>query len=196
MVGEHAAEQRADDGGHAEHRAERALVATALAQRDDLTDACCRGDREPSPADALHGAHHDQHGHAVGEAAEERADDEDEDADLEDPLAAEQITELSGKDRRDRLGEHVRGHDPAHVPGTAEIADDRRERGGHDRLVQRRQEHPEHDRAEDDVHLRARQRRGCVPGGSATYRRRLGLGLWPTARTTSSCSGRPDSPAG
>jgi hypothetical protein len=38
-------------------------------------------------------------------------------------------------------------------PGPAQVADDRRQRGGHDRLVQRGQQQAEQDRDEHDVHL-------------------------------------------
>jgi hypothetical protein len=41
-------------------------------------------------------------------------------------------------------GEQVGGHHPRQVVQAAEVADDRRQRGRHDRLVERRQEHAEH----------------------------------------------------
>ena len=53
---------------------------------------------------------------------------------------------------RDRDGrpEHVRGEDPGVVLKAAEIPDDARERGRHDCLVERCEEHREHQPREDD----------------------------------------------
>ena len=54
VVGEQPAEQRPDHGGDAEDRADRALVLAALAQRDHVGDQRHRGDHQPAGADALH----------------------------------------------------------------------------------------------------------------------------------------------
>ncbi len=63
VVGEQAAEQRAEHRRHAEDRAERALVLAALAQRDDVGDQRGRGDRQAAGAEALHRPPGDQPGH-------------------------------------------------------------------------------------------------------------------------------------
>ncbi len=93
----------------------------------------------------------DQPGHAAASPHSAEADDEDRRAELEDQLAAEQVAELAGEHRRDRVGQQVRRDHPGHVPGAAEVADDGRQRRGDDRLVERRQQHPEQDRDEHEV---------------------------------------------
>jgi hypothetical protein len=103
----------------------------------------------------LHRAGHDEDEHAAGQAADERPRDEDDDAGLEDALAPEQVAELAGQDGRDRLGEHVRRHDPAQMTRPAKIPHDRRQGARHDRLVQGRQQEPQQDRDEHDVPLRS-----------------------------------------
>ena len=86
------------------------------------------------------------------------ASDEERGAQLEDALAAEQVAELAGQRRRDRVGDQVRRDDPGHVRPTAEVADDGRQRRRDDRLVERGQQHAQRDRAEEDVHLPTAQR--------------------------------------
>ena len=157
VVGEQPAQQRTEHRGHAEHRTQRALVLAAFPERDDLADQRGGGDGQTAAADALHGAERDQRRHVLRQSAEERADDEDQHAELEHPFPAELIAEFAGQHGGDGLGEHVGGDHPAHVAGAAEVADDRRQRGRHDRLIQRRQQHAQQDRREDDVHLRPRQ---------------------------------------
>ena len=159
VVGEQSAEQRPEHRGHAEHRAERALVLAAFPQRDDLADQRRRGDHQTAGADALHGPAATSIDMFVGQAADERPHDEDQHAELENPLAAEQVSEFPGQHGGHGLGQQVGGDHPAHVPGAAEVADDGRQRGRDDRLVQRGQQHAEQDRREDDVDLRARQLR-------------------------------------
>ena len=63
-------------------------------------------------------------------------------------LAPVHVPELPVERRRDGRGEQVRGHDPGEMVEAAEVADDRRQRGRHDRLVERGQEHAEHQRHE------------------------------------------------
>ena len=69
-----------------------------------------------------------------------------------------QVAELAEERRRDRLREQVGGDDPRELVEAAEVADDRGERGGHDRLVDRRQQHAQDQAAEDDHDLPLGQR--------------------------------------
>ena len=157
MVGEQPAEQRPDDGGDPEDRSQRTLVLASFAQRNDVGDQRRRGDHEPTGADALHRAPRDEPRHGARGGTHEGRDDEDRRADLEDELAAEQVTELAGEHDRDGVGDQVGGDDPGDVASAAEVADDGRQRRGHDRLVERGQQHAEHDRAEDQVDLASGQ---------------------------------------
>ena len=81
--------------------------------------------------------------------AQQRAGQEDQDRGQEHRLAAVHVAELPVQRRRGGRGQQVGGHDPAEVVEPAEVADDRRQRGRDDRLVERGQEHAEHQRAED-----------------------------------------------
>ena len=84
-------------------------------------------------------------------------DQEDDDRELEQQLAAVDVAELAverhGRRRRQQVG---RDH-PREVLQAAEVADDRRQRRRDDRLVERREQHAEHQPAEDDQHLAVRE---------------------------------------
>src|SRR6185369_2214975 len=151
--------------GDAEDRAQGTLIFAALAQRDHVGDQRHRGDHQAASADALDTAHQHQGQHVVCQAAEERANHEDQGAQLEDPFAAEHVAELAGQHRGNRLGQQIGTDDPGQMSGAAEVADDRRQRGRHDRLVQCRQQHAEQNGAEDDVHLTPGEHRRSVRGG-------------------------------
>ncbi len=151
MVGEQPAQQRSDDRRDPEDRADRALVLAPLPQRDDVGDQRHRRHHQAARADALDRPPDDQQRHVRRQPAQERAGDEHDRGHLEDHLAAEQVAELADQHRRHGLREQVRGHHPGHVLGTAQVRHDRGQRGAHDRLVQGREQHAEHDRDEDDV---------------------------------------------
>ena len=169
LLDEDAAEQRADDARHAEHRAEQALVAAALAGRDDVADDRLGADHQPAAAEALDGAEGDQLDHGVAEPRQDRADQEDHDGGLEEDLPAVLVAELAPQRRRHRRGEQVGGDDPGDVRRAREVGDDRRQRGRDDRLVERRQQHPEHQRADDDQDrpVAEPRQRAVVTTGSA-----------------------------
>jgi hypothetical protein len=58
-------------------------------------------------------------------------------------FAPVEIAELAVQRPDYRRGEQVGGHDPGQVLQSSEVADDRRERRRHDRLVERRDEQHE-----------------------------------------------------
>ena len=111
-VGEPAAQQRAGHRGDAEHGPEVALVAAALAGRDDVADDA-EGDREQAAAaDALDGAEDDQLAHVLAEPGQGRADQEDDDRDLEDEAPPVEVGDLAPQRRGRRRGEQVGGDHP------------------------------------------------------------------------------------
>ena len=77
------------------------------------------------------------------------ADDEDRDADQHGDAPAVGIAELAVERRHGGGGQEIDRHDPGQVLEVAELAADGRQRRRDDGLVERRQEHGEHD-AEDD----------------------------------------------
>ena len=155
VVDEEPADQRADDGRDAEDRAERALVLAALPRRHDVADDRLGQYQQAAAADALDRAEGDELAHVPRLAAQGRADQEDHDRAEEEVLAAVLIAELAPDLRGRGRGEQVRGHDPGQVRKAAEVVDDRRQRGGDDRLVERGEQQREHERAVDDQQLLA-----------------------------------------
>ena len=79
-------------------------------------------------------------------------------------LAAVQVAELAVQRRHDRLRQQVRGDDPREVLEAAEVADDRRQRRRDDRLIERGEQHHEHEAREDDVDVA--RAAGRAPSGS------------------------------
>ncbi len=149
LVDAEAAEQRPGHRGDREDGADQPHVAAALPGRDDVGDDRLRAHHEAAGAGALDGAEGDQLHHRLAQAGQHRADQEDDDRGQEDGLAPVHVAELAVDRRRARRGEQVRGDDPGEVVEAAEVADDRRQRRRHDRLVERGQEHAEHERHED-----------------------------------------------
>jgi hypothetical protein len=149
VIDEHPAEQRAHNARHAEDGTEQAHVAAALAGRDDVADDRLGADHQTTAAEALDRAERDELDHGVAEPGQNRAGEEDHDRGLEDRLAPEQVAELAVERGRGGRGDEVGRDDPGQVVQAAEVADDRGEGGRDDRLVERRQEHPQHEGAED-----------------------------------------------
>ncbi len=67
MVGEITADDRADDAGKAEDRAEEASVLAALARREKVGDGCERGGEQRAAANALDAAEDDQLHHSAAQ---------------------------------------------------------------------------------------------------------------------------------
>ena len=94
---------------------------------------------------------------------------------LEDALAAVEVADLAVQRGRRGRGQQVRGDDPREVVEPAEVADDGRQRGGHDRLVERRQQHAERQPAVDQQDLAVGELARCsagVPEGALQAGRR------------------------
>ena len=66
---------------------------------------------------------------------------------LQDPFSTVEIAQLPVQRTDDGRGQQVRGHHPREVLQPAEVADDRRQRRRHDRLIERRDEQHEKQRA-------------------------------------------------
>jgi hypothetical protein len=89
--------------------------------------------------------------HGLRNPAQHRPDDEERHSRLEHQLATEQVTKSADQRGDDRRRQQVAGDNPRLMPRPAQIGDDRRQRGGDDRLVQCRQQHAQHDRQEDEI---------------------------------------------
>lgn len=77
------------------------------------------------------------------------ADDEHGDGELEDALAAEEVAELAVDRQTDGGGQEIGGDRPGHLVEAVQLADDLRERGGDDHLVERCQQQRQHESEED-----------------------------------------------
>jgi hypothetical protein len=148
VVDEEAAEQGPGHRGQSKDGAEVAHVAAALAGGDDVADDRLRTDHQAPGTDALEGPEADQLGHVLGEPAEHRSDQEDDDRALEDALAPVQVSDLPVERCRDRRGEDVRGHHPRELGEAAQVAHDGGQCGGDDGLVERGDQHRQHQGAE------------------------------------------------
>jgi hypothetical protein len=161
VVDEEAAEQRPDHGRDAEDAAEEALVAAALARRDDVADHGDRDHEQAAAAQSLDRPEEDQLGHVLADSAQRGADEEDHDRRLQYALSAVQVAQLPVEGSDDRRGEQIGGDDPRELRDAAEVADDRRERGRDDRLVERSEKQHQQQRPEDQTHPRLL---GDLPG--------------------------------
>lgn len=167
VVGEVAAQQGAGDRGQAEGGADQAHEPAALAGRHDVRDDRLHADHQAARADTLHRAEGDQLVHGLGPAGERRADDEDQDRELEDAFAAEEVAELAVDRQADGGGEQVGGDRPGHLVQAVQLADDLRQRGGDDHLLERGEQQRQHQSDEDQPHPARAQ-----PGSG----RRIGCG--------------------
>ncbi len=176
VVGEVAAEQRPGDGGETEGGADQAHVAAALPGRHDVGDDRLHADHEAARADALERAEGDQLVHRTRPAGERGADDEDGDGELEDALAAGEVAELAVERQADGGGEQIGGDRPGHPVQAVQFADDLRQRGRDDHLVEGREQQGQHQPGEHEPHA-ARAETGGLGGWglgcSARRRERL-----------------------
>ena len=136
MLHEKAAKQWTGDRGDSENRPEVALVAAALAGRDDIADDGERQRHEATGAEPLNCPGTDELPHLRRQAGQSRADEEHDDGEAEHRLAAVEVGDLAvqrgGRRRRQQVG----GHNPGQVLEPAQITNDRRQRRGHDGLVE------------------------------------------------------------
>jgi len=145
------------------------LVARALLGRNDVPDDGLRQRDQPAAAEALEGAGDDQDQHAGRERARGRTGDEHADGDQQRDAPANDVAELAVDRRNHGCGEQIGGHHPGQQLIIAELAPDRGQRGRHDGLIERRDQHREQHAEHNQPRLGRRQ--GCV-------RRRRGAGTW------------------
>jgi hypothetical protein len=148
LIDEKAADQRADDGRDAEHRAEKTLVTAALARRNEVADHGDGNDDEAAAAYAFERAKGDQLHHVLREAAQRGAHEKHRDRHLQHDLAAIEVAEFSIERARDRAGEQIGRDHPGEITQAAEIADHGRQRGRDHGLVERGEPQRQKQRAE------------------------------------------------
>ena len=149
LTGEEAADDRTEHARRGEDGHEVALVTGPFARRDQVADDRQRQREQAAGTEPLKGAERGQHVHALRQATQRRADDEDRDRDHEQRLAPVDVGQLAVQRRRDRRRDQERGGDPGLGRQAVEVVADRADRGGHDHLVERGEEHAEHQAGED-----------------------------------------------
>ena len=156
VLGEEAAQQRPGDAGQAPHTGEVARVATTFARRDDVADDRERQRHQAAGAEPLHGPGGNELPHRLRQTGEHRADDEHHDREDVDGATSVEVGDLAVQRGRRRRGEQVGRHDPGELVEPAEVADDGRQRGRDDGLVESREQHAEHQAAEHHQDLAVR----------------------------------------
>ncbi len=162
---DHAAEQGAAHARETEDGSEQALVAAALAWRDDVADDGLDQHDQASRPEPLHGAKGDQLGHRLRLPAKRRSDQEQDDRTLQDALATVEVAELAIQRRNGGLREQESARHPRQAAESAEVTDDRGQGCRDDRLVERREQHHQHQPPEDHAEAGANGRGwGCCYG--------------------------------
>src|SRR6185369_16394971 len=110
---------------------------SALPRRDEVTRDRLGTDDEPARSESLHDSARDELREILAEGARQRAGEEHDDRRLEEKLPAVEIAELPEDRSCDRCRRDVRRDDPGESVELADVADDRRQRGREDGLVER-----------------------------------------------------------
>jgi len=147
--GEQSAERGPGDRGHGPHRGQPGLDLGAFLQRVQVGGEGLHRALQCASAQALDDAEHDQRGHVPGGRAQQGADEEEGGARDEDGFAADGVGQLAVHRQGHRDGQQIAGEQPGEDGEAAEVADDLRDRGGHDSGVERGQGHGQHQRGDD-----------------------------------------------
>ena len=137
-LGEHPAGEQSDRRARGRDEAvdpdRLGLLARLAEQRHDHAERDGRGQRA---ADTLDESRHDQHLARRGHAARQRREGEHRQAEQEDPFAADQVTDATGKQEQAAERDQVGIDDPGEARlREAEIVLDRRQGDVHDCLVE------------------------------------------------------------
>ncbi|RUS14553.1 hypothetical protein BC937DRAFT_93647 [Endogone sp. FLAS-F59071] len=125
VVGEDTTEERAENGGEREDRAEQALVLATFANRNDITEIQNMEDNteleiHTRAANAGNCTAHDEHYHAVGNTAKKRSEKEDKDGKQHHWLEYKfnRISHLTSKDVGEFAIQRLEGRGCQQICGT------------------------------------------------------------------------------
>ena len=142
IVGQPAAEHRAEDRPDHHARAEQRHRAAMLFGRVDVEHHGLGERHEKGAGNALDDAEADHHHEALRDRTEQRGDGEDDHRPDEEPLAADPFGEPAGDRNRDRGGDDIGGQHPGdRLAGRAEAGLHVRQRDVRDRLVEHLHQH-------------------------------------------------------
>ena len=159
MLGEEPAEHRPAHRRYRKHRADVALITSAFARRDDVGDDGLRQRHQAAAAETLERAAQHQRRHARRQRASDRTDDKNDDRGQHQNAPPVNIGEFAVERRYRRAGEQIGRHHPGQVVDVAEMTADGRQRGGDNGLVERAEEHRQHNAEHDGPDFRMRERR-------------------------------------
>ena len=157
VFGQKSADDRADGRGDRRHGRKIALVMAAFARRHDLADERLRQRHQPAAAQPLQDAGGREKRNRWRHRTQHRGDDEQGQRRKHQPPPAEHVAEIAVDRRSDRIGDEIGDHDPGDPLDLAERGGDRRQRARHDRLVDDRKAHRQHDRGKQREKARARR---------------------------------------
>ena len=153
MLGQYAAEHRTAEARRHPDAPHIGLVAAALTRRGRVAENGLRQGENAAAADPLQAAGEDERDHVGRNGAGGGAGDENPDAREHHGAPPVDVAELP-VERRDHGGGQQIGRDhPRQQFKIAEIAPDGRQRGGDDGLVERGQEHRQHETEHDGADL-------------------------------------------
>jgi hypothetical protein len=161
VVGEDAAQRRADERRDRPHGREVALDRGALGHRVDVPDDRHADRLHRAGSEALEQPERDEAAHRPGESAEQRAEHEQPHAEEHDRLATDDVGHLAVDRHRHGLGQEVDGEQPRELAQPTEVAHDRGHRCGEDRRVDGDQPGAQHHREQDRATLAAQPDAGA-----------------------------------
>jgi hypothetical protein len=165
VIGEPAAQRRAEDGCQAPHGGEKSLIAAAFERRENVAQNREHQTQTDPRADSLQAAEHDQLVHSVQAedvplaryTAQARGDDEHHRSQEEKPFPAVNVGELREDRNRHGGGEQIGGAHPRVAVEPGELRDDTRHRGADDGLIERGEKQREHQAGQRTDQLRSGQ---------------------------------------
>ena len=151
IVRDPAAGQRPRDRGNPEHSAEVPHVLASLAGAYDVTDDSLGEGNDGSHPEPLDRPRPDQPPEPLRRPGQNRSHHEHDEPSDEEPASTVDVGELA--DDRDGHGRHQErgGRHPRVVVDAAQVGHDHGHRGRDDGLARGGDQHPEHEREEDDV---------------------------------------------
>ncbi len=157
MLGDEAAQHRPRHAGRGEDGGDLRLVARPLAGRDHVRDDGLGQRDEAAAAQALQRPRQHQQQKARGQRRDERGHGKDRDGDEQHDAPPVNVGQLAIERRRHRGRQQIGGDHPRQVGEILKMGADGGQRRGDDGLVQRAQEHRQHDAEDDAAHLAVRQ---------------------------------------
>ena len=153
-----AAERRPRNPGDDPGRAHIGLVAAALTRGNHVGDGGLRERHDSAASDSLQRSAGNQHRHIRRRSGHHGSRQKQADRHQHHGAAPMDVGKLAIERRHNGRRQQISDNDPGKVLEVAEVAPDRRQCSGDDGLIERRQEHCQHQPIENPAHVRAGQR--------------------------------------